>query len=159
MALADRIVILNEGRIEQIGTPEEIYSKAGQSVRRRLHRGIEYFVGRRRGAPSYWKTVRGFRSRGQVSGRLHLAGCPAGSPADRQGRIAVENAHSSLLSRGYLGSITRRPVGASAGEFRNAGGVVVERRRHRNLAEIGLETGDFVKLSWSTEAAHPLVAH
>jgi hypothetical protein len=28
-----------------------------------------------------------------------------------------------------------------------------------NLAEIGLETGDFVKLSWSTEAAHPLVAH
>jgi hypothetical protein len=28
-----------------------------------------------------------------------------------------------------------------------------------NLAEIGLESGDFVKLSWSTEAAHPLVAH
>jgi hypothetical protein len=25
-----------------------------------------------------------------------------------------------------------------------------------NLAEIGLETGDFVKLSWSMEAAHPL---
>jgi hypothetical protein len=26
----------------------------------------------------------------------------------------------------------------------------------RNLAEIGLETGEFVKLSWSKEAAHPL---
>ena len=27
----------------------------------------------------------------------------------------------------------------------------------QNLAEIGLETGEFVKLSWSKEAAHPLV--
>ena len=25
MTLADRIVILNEGRIEQVGTPEEVY--------------------------------------------------------------------------------------------------------------------------------------
>ncbi len=26
MTLADRIVILNQGRIEQIGTPEEVYN-------------------------------------------------------------------------------------------------------------------------------------
>jgi hypothetical protein len=27
----------------------------------------------------------------------------------------------------------------------------------QSLAEIGLETGEFVKLSWSRDAAHPLV--
>jgi hypothetical protein len=27
----------------------------------------------------------------------------------------------------------------------------------RNLAGIGLQTGDFVKLSWSKDAAHPLL--
>ncbi len=27
MEVADRVVILNEGRIEQVGTPEEVYSR------------------------------------------------------------------------------------------------------------------------------------
>ena len=38
MTLADRIVILNHGRIEQIGTPEEVYDTPGLDVRRGLHR-------------------------------------------------------------------------------------------------------------------------
>ena len=38
MTLADRIVILNHGRIEQIGTPEDVYDTAGLDLRRRLHR-------------------------------------------------------------------------------------------------------------------------
>jgi len=34
LALADRICLINEGRIEQLGTPEDIYEAAVQCVRR-----------------------------------------------------------------------------------------------------------------------------
>ena len=38
MTMADRIVVMHDGVIEQIGTPLELYDQPGQPVRRRLHR-------------------------------------------------------------------------------------------------------------------------
>ena len=38
MTLADRVVVMNKGRIEQIGTPNDLYHKSGDALRRRLHR-------------------------------------------------------------------------------------------------------------------------
>ncbi len=38
MTLADKIVVLNAGQIEQIGSPMELYNRPGQHLRRRLHR-------------------------------------------------------------------------------------------------------------------------
>ena len=38
MTLADRIVVLRAGRIEQVGTPLELYNQPAQPLRRRLHR-------------------------------------------------------------------------------------------------------------------------
>ena len=38
MTLADRIVVFNEGRIEQIGAPVRTLRRAGQPLRRRVHR-------------------------------------------------------------------------------------------------------------------------
>ena len=38
MTLADRIVVLRKGVIEQVGTPLELYNKPAQHLRRRLHR-------------------------------------------------------------------------------------------------------------------------
>ena len=38
MTLADRVVVMNAGRIEQIGTPHEVYHCAADPVCRRLHR-------------------------------------------------------------------------------------------------------------------------
>ncbi len=38
MTLADRVVVMNQGRIEQIGTPHELYHHPQHAVRRRLHR-------------------------------------------------------------------------------------------------------------------------
>ena len=38
MALADRLVVMHDGRVQQIGTPEDGAFAAGQSVRRALHR-------------------------------------------------------------------------------------------------------------------------
>ena len=61
---------------------------------------------------------------------------------------------AQVLSRGYLGSITRMVLQLENSEMQ----VVLSLNDEdiRNLAEIGLETGEFVKLSWSKEAAHPL---
>ena len=38
MTMADKIVVLNAGKIEQVGSPLELYNTSRQSVRRRLHR-------------------------------------------------------------------------------------------------------------------------
>ena len=38
MTLADKIVVMNKGRIEQAGKPLELYYKPGQSVCCRIHR-------------------------------------------------------------------------------------------------------------------------
>ena len=36
--MSDRIAVMSEGRVEQIGAPEEIYDEPGHRVRRRVHR-------------------------------------------------------------------------------------------------------------------------
>ena len=38
MTLADRVVVMNAGRIEQVGAPNELYHSPATQVRRRLHR-------------------------------------------------------------------------------------------------------------------------
>ena len=41
MTMADKIVVLNAGNIEQVGSPMELYKHAEEPVRRRLHRLAE----------------------------------------------------------------------------------------------------------------------
>ena len=38
MTMGDKIVVMRDGRIEQTGSPLDLYDHAGQPVRRRLHR-------------------------------------------------------------------------------------------------------------------------
>ena len=38
MTMADKIVVMHDGRVEQIGAPLELYDTPGQPLRRRLHR-------------------------------------------------------------------------------------------------------------------------
>ena len=38
MTLADRVVVMNRGKIEQIGAPNDLYHAPGDALRRRLHR-------------------------------------------------------------------------------------------------------------------------
>ena len=46
LALSDRIAVLSHGRIEQIGTPGEIYEQPGHRLRRRVHRQLQHAAGR-----------------------------------------------------------------------------------------------------------------
>jgi ABC-type sulfate/molybdate transport systems ATPase subunit len=52
MTMADKIVVLRAGNIEQVGSPLELYHNAAQPVRRRLHRLAEDEPDRREGRRS-----------------------------------------------------------------------------------------------------------
>ena len=41
LTMSDRIAVFNEGRIEQVGAPAEVYEAPGERVRRRLRRRLE----------------------------------------------------------------------------------------------------------------------
>ena len=45
LTMSDRIAVMSEGRVEQIGSPEEIYHQPDDGVRRRLHRHGEPAAG------------------------------------------------------------------------------------------------------------------
>ena len=49
MTMADKIVVLNGGQIEQVGSPMELYNAPVYALRRRLHRQPEDEPLRRRG--------------------------------------------------------------------------------------------------------------
>ena len=47
LTMSDRIAVFNAGRIEQVGTPAEVYEQPGDAVRRGLRRHLEPAAGRR----------------------------------------------------------------------------------------------------------------
>jgi ABC-type Fe3+/spermidine/putrescine transport system ATPase subunit len=153
MALADRIVILNEGRIEQIGTPEEIYRRPASLFAADFIGESNILHGKKDGGVFVLENGARVPISGQAPEAVtSLVIRPEALRIGKDGFIGAQ-----VLSRGYLGSITRMVLHLERSEMQvvsslNDGDIA-------NLAEIGLETGDFVKLSWSTEAAHPLVVH
>ena len=48
LVMSDRIAVMDKGRVQQVGPPNEIYEAAGQPVRRRLHRRVQHLRRRRR---------------------------------------------------------------------------------------------------------------
>jgi ABC-type sugar transport system ATPase subunit len=59
MTLADRIVVLSAGHIEQVGAPLELYERPGQSLRCQVHRlaGHEHHAGQDHRMPAPSTTV------------------------------------------------------------------------------------------------------
>ena len=76
MTMADAIAVMNGGRIEQLGTPAELYERPRDRVRRRVPRRLE-------------------PPRGTVSGD----GRPSGSTAGREVRVAPERARRAHRRR------------------------------------------------------------
>ena len=71
MTMGDRIAIMRDGVLEQVGDPDAVYERAGEHVRRRLHRqpGDEPRARRRR-APERARRARRSASSGSRSTRL-----------------------------------------------------------------------------------------
>ncbi len=120
MALADRIVILNDGRIEQIGTPEEIYRRPASLFAADFIGESNILKGKKDGDHlRTGKRCQGTDLRAGARCR-HLVGDPARGPADRQRRI-----HRCTSAVAWIPRVDHSH-GASAGEFGNAGGVFIE---------------------------------
>ena len=83
MTMADKIVVLNAGNIEQVGSPLELYERPGEPVRRRLHRLAEdEFCARRGGRRARRRHARRQARASQGSARRARAGPgPCRSPS------------------------------------------------------------------------------
>ena len=150
MALADRILILNEGRIEQIGTPEEIYRRPASLF-------AADFIGESnilRGNVTGRQFV---LERGAVVPLPPRASDATTSLVVRPESLRIDPAGflgARVLSCAFLGSSTRVVMQLDNSETQ----VVSSLNDHdpRNLAATDLSPGANVTLSWSEHAAHPL---
>ncbi len=134
MALADLVVVMNEGRIEQAGTPQDIFNRPATAF-------VARFIG----------------------GHNVLTRGPDGPMAIRSDRIALEAAPAAAAGDGlslvgtiqaleYHGaSVHLRLDAAEAEDF----GVVVSEAA---FAARPLSLGATVRASWAAEDLHPLVA-
>ena len=83
LELADRVVVMSQGRIEQIGTPDEIYDAPNSPFVLFLHRGIERAPRKCRAGQS---VARRARARPLLRRRSRRSGAPLPSPARRRCR-------------------------------------------------------------------------
>jgi sulfate transport system ATP-binding protein len=148
MDLADRVIVLHQGKVEQIGTPEEIYDRPATEF-------VASFVGQSsvlRGEVKDGRAALG--SVGSLALRAPTAGAGAGagdgagvrafvrphdvdvSPSPRDGEPAVSSARIRRLTR--VGFLVRLELELADGQP-----LTVELTRDR-VAEIGVVEGDRV---------------
>ena len=98
LTMSDRIAVFNEGRIEQIGPPTEIYERPAERLRRRLRRRLEP-------ARARWPALHGAPGEDLVHRERCGARRTSHRGGDDQGRLLRRNDHP----------ISRRPrVGGTA---------------------------------------------
>ena len=56
LTMSDRIAVMNAGRVEQLGTPREVYEQPAHPLRGRLHRHLQH--AHRAGRPDRWTAMR-----------------------------------------------------------------------------------------------------
>jgi spermidine/putrescine transport system ATP-binding protein len=153
MGLADRIAIMNGGRIEQMGTPEEIYRKPRT-------RFVAEFIGESNILNGH---TTGSEFELEDGTRIPLAGdAPTDTTAlvvrpeslriNGEGFLAAE-----IVSRAYLGPVIRvvlKLVGSDQLVVSTISDHALE-----NFDDGDLEIGRQVRLSWSLKAAHPIAEH
>ena len=95
LSMSDRIVVMNEGRIEQVGTPFEIYNSPAHPLRRLVRRHAQHPAGQ------------GARSRE-----------PAGSCVDDQEIVAARGMPQAKPGEIWLGGAAARGSAARGGAGR-----------------------------------------
>jgi ABC-type Fe3+/spermidine/putrescine transport system ATPase subunit len=126
LALADRIAVMRSGRIEQIGSPSEIYLRPRS-------RFVAEFIGESNFLP---------RDGGTVLVRPEVIAVTAGAPA-------ADGLHGEVLHVSFLGNCTR--VAVRCDELGTS--VTAEVHGADALRVLDLGAGEQVRLSWPPEAA------
>ena len=113
LALSHQIAVMNEGRIQQIGTPREIYERPAQPVRRRLRRHHQLHRG-------HGRSRRGVGARAASTGvRTEIGDVTVDAGQElRAGR-----------ARGALGPARGRGAGGGAGPTATTSGKGASTRR------------------------------
>ena len=160
MALSDRIVIMNSGKIAQVGTPKQIYDTPSD-------RFVAEFVGRANFLPAKFGGFSGDRALLDVLGRK------VAIPKDRLGREpdgalelvvrpetvkVMRDIPSDLQAAGYLGKVIKAVYMGSVAEYDVAIGDAVLLAVVASPAEHGIfSAGDDVGITFSSDTAHPIV--
>ena len=159
MSASDRIAVMNEGRIEQVGTPAEIYEAPRTEF-------VAAFIG-----DTNFLEGTASRSAGEGPLRIRVAGlpdlaAPSGRPVPADGRVRLgvrperirlsrlrpepgpgENVLGGIIEEAvYLGSSTRYLVGAGGHRIQ-----AVRQQTRSKPDEPPLRRGDEVWLSWAGE--------
>jgi len=146
MTMADRIVIMNGGRIEQLGTPTELYERprtpfvAGFLGASNLLEGMVDGVDRVRLADGTEVQV----SRGALSGRTGTVQIGVRPEKLRIGAGEANSLTGSITESAYIGVSTQYIVETPAGP------VTVYVQNDRPGAQVA--TGERLTLSWSPES-------
>jgi len=154
LSMADRIVVMNEGRIEQVGTPREIYEAPNT-------RFVANFIGR--------TNFIGGKSAGATSFATDFGvsiGTARAFPADLR-LVSVRPEHIRVAPRGHCAEGNILPGTIKALTYLGATiSVAVDTALGKEIvAEVPsddaiiktLSAGDQVDLSWSNDATLPLI--
>jgi multiple sugar transport system ATP-binding protein len=146
MTMADKIVVMHDGLVEQIGAPLELYDKPKECFCRRLHRLAGDEFPERRRSPQRQNGVR--RPGGA---RLPLAAAPAGSDG-RAAIYGVRPEHFVIADDGAEAAIqVIEPTGAEIQVVAKLGGediIAVFRERHQ------FKPGDKIRLKPDPKLVH-----
>jgi putative spermidine/putrescine transport system ATP-binding protein len=148
LTMADRLVVMNRGRVRQIGTPEEVYERPADLF-------VAGFLGR----------CNIFRGAVEAPGAFRAGGmalpCTGGRPGERAAlvvrpeRIAIVPEGAGLTGRigmiTYLGGLTEWHVETDAGPVLVTHPTPAPDDKLRRLA-----VGDTVRLAWSAAAGRLL---
>jgi sn-glycerol 3-phosphate transport system ATP-binding protein len=140
MSMADRVVLMREGRIEQEGSPEELYA-----------RPASVFAARFIGTPAMNLVALADGAQGAV-----IRGAPGTAvlPGHGAGRmLGVRPEHIELVAQGGV------PGSVASAEYHGADTVLTVRIGEESLlvrapGRVGLGEGAAVRLGWKADAMH-----
>ena len=125
LSMADRVAVFNDGRIVQVGTPDEIYERAAHALRRRFRRLLQRAAARLRPALL----------------RRSGAGASLRPEAIRIGRAAAgDGVPARFVSASYLGATTRLTLDAGGLTLYATVPVRLGRARHRRAGRCSPST-------------------
>ena len=123
LSISDRVAVLSQGRIEQIGAPAEIYGVALDAVRGRVRRHDEPARGHGRRPQRARSTTAGCGSRSTPSAAAAPASACSCSSGPRRSSCSPRTANGAAVSRArsishtFLGAVTRLKVTLGEGEM------------------------------------------
>lgn len=155
-SMADRVVIMSRGRIEQIGTPQEIYRTPRTRFVADFLGSSNLFTGTLRAAGDGLELD-------TPAGRLRLAGAN-GHRAGDKATITVLDTKTHLSAAVPAGTVNSVPVRVIGEEFVGAtatlyletteGQEIRVQKGHDELTELPVSIGQNLYAWWNTEDAH-----